>query len=197
MSPVQSELHDNIQRLRKELAANEQRLIKISQSLEQTKKEKLTVRRKFSHHKHILTVSHTKSRKLLEKAVEVRRQLQEKQQELHYLQLLQEQKEENEELKAIIERKVAEVRQLREILQVVEKELQNAKDKNRELREQLQQTATELVDKSARLQELERVRVELRADLEYQRRWIDQLLIQSAASTSRETYNGEIKVYLL
>ena len=127
----------------------------------------------------------------------MRRQLQEKQQELSYLQLLQEQQEENEELKAIIGRKEAEVRQLRESMQVVEKELHNAKDENHLLREQLQQTAKDLTEKSARLQEVERAKVELRADLEHERRRIDRLLMQSAASTSRETYTGEIKVCTL
>ena len=122
--------------------------------------------------------------------------------ELNFLQQLQGQlreseewKREREELRELLMHKDAEVQQLQEQLREVEKELECAREEACSLREELHRVTVELVERSARVQELERARDKLEESVNWQRKLVEMSLMQStAAASSNEALLREIKV---
>ena len=124
--------------------------------------------------------------------------------ELNFLKQLQGQlresekeKREKDDLREVLMHKNAEMRQLQEQLSEVEKELGCAREKACSLRKELERVTVELAEKSARVQEPERAREELKESVNWQRKLVEMSLMQStAAASSKEALLREIKVLM-
>ena len=146
------------------------------------------------HARQQATSAHTRVKVLLERKNEVGRQLQLRQKELNFLEQLQGQlrekeeiEREAEELKEVLILKGAEVRQLQEQLREVEKKLEIAKYETGSTREEVQRLTVELAGKSARVEELEKAREMLKGIVESQRNIIEtSLILSTAAANSKE-----------
>lgn len=143
------------------------------------------------HARQQATSAHMRVKVLLERKNEVERQLQLRQKELNFLEQLQGQlrekeeiEREGEELKEVLILKGAEVRQLQEQLREVEKKLEIAKNETGSMREEVQRLTVELAEKSARVEELEKAREMLNGIVEWQRNIIEMPLKQSTACAS-------------
>ena len=173
-------------------------------SLEQARKWRVDVTNKRIYARHEAASAHARVKVLSEKRKEMGRQLQLRKRELNFLQQVEGQlreseegKREREELREVLMHKDVEVRQLQEQLREVEKELKCAREEARSLREELQRVTVELAEKSARVQELERAREELKESVNWQRKLVEMSLIQStAAASSNEALLREIKVLI-
>ena len=180
----------------------DQRLSEVTHSLEQARKWRGDVTNKRIYARREAASAHVRVKVLLEKRKEMGRQLQLRKKELNFLKQVEGQlreseegKREREELREVLMHKDVEVRQLQEQLREVEKELKCAREEACSLREELQRVTVELVEKSARVQELERARDKLEESVNWQRKLVEMSLIQSTAS-SNEALLREIKVYL-
>ena len=197
VSSIQSQLLDYAQQLHNKLETDDQRLVKVTCSLEQARKWKEAVAKKRICARHEATSAHARVKVLLQRRKEVVRQLQLRQKELSFLQQLQGQLREGEretqEVREVLTQKDVEVRQLQEQLSELEKELGCAREEVQSLREKLQIVTEELADKSARVQELKKAKAELKEYLDMESRRVDMLLMQSSAS-SKEALLKEVKV---
>lgn len=160
--------------------------------------------------KHKAVGAYSKVKILLERKKAVGKQLQMRQRELKFLQQLERQLREREEvgrdreegerekedLREILVFKDAEVRDVQKQLREVEKELGCVIEEACSLRKELQSVNVELAEKSAKVQELEKTKDKLEGYLDGERRRVDMLLMQSAAS-SKEVLIKEIKVHIL
>ena len=202
MSSLQSELLDRAQQLHYKVEADEQQLCEVTNLLAQATQLSVSARNKRTLTKHQATGAYMRVKMLLEKKNEVERQLKLRQSELRFLQRLQGHLRESEdggwdregeELGKVLIEKDKEVRRLQEQLREVEKELAGAREEAHSLREELQRVTVELAEKSTRVQELERTRDKLEGYLDWKRRRVDMLLIQSTASSTQALLK-EIKV---
>ena len=200
VSSLQSQLLSRAQQLHQEVEAYDQRLSEVTNFLEQARKWRGDVTNKRIYARREAASAHARVKVLLERRKEMGRQLQLRNKELSFLQQLQGQLRESEEgkrnkedLREVLMHKDAEVRQLQEQLREVEKELGCAREKTCSLREELQRVTVELEEKSASVQELVRTRDKLEGYLDWERRRVDMLLIQSTASSSQALFK-EIKV---
>ena len=200
MSSLQSQLLGHAQQLNHELEGDDQRLSRINHALEQATNGRVSARSKLLHTRQEADGAYVRVKVLLERRKEVERQLQFRQRELRFLQQLQgqqrereEEEREREELKAVLMRKDAEVRQLQDQLREVERELGGAREEASSLREELQRVTVELAEKSATVRQLERERDRLEIYLDRENKKVEMLLVQSAAS-SKEALQREIKV---
>jgi len=202
VSSLQSQLLSRAQQLHLEVEAYDQHLSEVNHSLEQARKWRGDVTNKRIYARREAASAHAKVKVLLERRREMGRQLQLRNKELSFLQQLQGQlkeseegKREREELREVLMYKDVEVRQLQEQLREVEKELGCSKEEARSWREELQRVTVELAEKSARVQELERAREEMKESVNWQRKLVEMSLIQStAAASSKEALLREIKV---
>ena len=202
VSSLQSQLLSRAQQLHQEVEAYDQRLSEVTHSLEQARKWRGDVIDKRIYARREAASAHARVKALLERRKEMGRQLQLRNKELTFLQQLQGQlreseegEREREELREVLMHKDVEVRQLQEQLREVEKELVCAKEEAHSWREELQRVTVELAEKSARVQELERAREEMKESVNWQRKLVEMSLIQStAAGSSKEALLREIKV---
>ena len=202
VSSLHSQLLSHAQQLHQEVETYDQRLNEVTHSLEQARKLRGDITNKRIYARHEAASTHARVKVLLERKKEMGRQLQLRKRELNFLQQLQGQlrgseegMREREELREVLMHKDAEVRQLQEQLWEVEKELGCARVEACSLREELQRVTVELTEKSARVQELERAREELKESVNWQRKLVEMSLIQStAAASSNEALLREIKV---
>ena len=188
------QLASRIQQMTQEVEVHDNELTTIECLLDQSRKEKAFACSKHVHGKNNLTAAYNKTKRLLHERREVKQQLKLKEKELQYLQILQKQQEENEDLRAIIEAKEAEIMLLRESLDGLRQDLESSQEEAKSLREQLHQSTNELAGKSVHVQQLERTRADLMTILESERRRVDQLLMQSAATGMGEIVK-EVKVF--
>ena len=202
VSSLQSQLLSRAQQLHQEVETYDQQLSEVTHSLEQVRKWRGDVINKKIYARREAASAHARVKVLLERRREMGRQLRLRKRELSFLQRLQgqlreseEEEKEREELREVLMYKDVEVRQLQEQLREVEKELGCAREEARSLREELQRVTVELAEKSARVQELERTREELKESVNWQRKLVEMSLIQStAAASSKEALFREIKV---
>ena len=178
----------------------DQRLSEVTHSLEQARKWRGDVIKKRIYARREAASALARVKVLLERKKEMGGQLQLRKKELSFLQQLQGQlskreegEREREELRQVLIHKDAEVRWLQEQLREVEKELGWAREEARSWMEKLQSVIVELAEKSARVQGLERERDKLEGYLDWERRRVDMLLMQSTTS-SKEALLKEIKV---
>ena len=200
VSSLQSQLLSCAQQLHQELETYYVQLSEVTHSLEQARKRKKCVADERIYARHEAASAHAKEKVLLVRRMDMGWQLELKKRELCFLQQLQGQlregeegKREREELRKVLMHKDVEVRQLQEQFREVEKELGCVGKKAHSLREDFQRMTVELLEKSAKVQELERTRDKLEGYLDGKRRRIDMLLIQSTTS-SKEALLKEIKV---
>ena len=173
------------------MEADEQQLSEVTQFLEQAINVRGATTNKRLHARQQATSAHMRVKVLLGRKIEVERQLQLRQKELNFLEQLQGQlrekeeiEREGEELKEVLILKGAEVRQLQEQLREVEKKLEIAKNETGSMREEVQRLTVELAEKSARVEELEKAREMLKGIVEWQRNIIEMPLKQSTACAS-------------
>ena len=189
------QLASRIQQMTQEVEVHDNELTTIEDLLDRSRKEKTFARSKHICGKNNLTTACNKTKRLLHERREVKQQLKLKEKELQYLQFLQKQQEENEDLRAIIEAKEAEIMLLRESLDGLRQKLESSREEANSLREQLCQSTIELAEKSADVRQLERTRADLMTILESERKRVDQLLMQSAATGMGEI-GKEVKVFI-
>ena len=204
VSSLQSELLDRAQQLHYKVEADEQQLCEVTNLLAQATQLSGSASNKRILTKHQATSAHMRAKMLLEKKSEVERQLKLRQNELRFLQKLQGHlresedggwDKEGEELREVLTQKDKEVRRLQEQLNEVEKELECAREEAHSFKEGLQRVTVELEEKSATVQELEKRRDKLEESVNWQRKLVEMLLIQStAAASSKEALLREIKV---
>ena len=125
----------------------------------------------------MLCESSRKTKKLRKERDETRKQLELKEQELHFLCQQERHQRDNADLRVVIAEKETEIRLLKEKLSEVERELISERGKNEELRERLQQTTVDLAKQCERARGLERCR----AELERERRRMDTKIIIETA----------------
>ena len=196
VSSMDHQLASRIQQITQELRVHDNELTIIKDLLDRSRKEKAFARSKHVHDKNNLMTVHNKTKRFMHERREVRQQLKLKEKELQYLQFLQKQQEKNEDLRAIIEAKEAEIMLLRESLDGLMLKLESSQEEAKSLREQLHPSTIELAEKSAEVRQLERTRADLMTILESERRRVDQLLMQSAA-TGMGDFVKEVKVFTL
>ena len=205
VSSLQSELLDRAQQLHYKVEADELQLCEVTNLLAQATQLSVASSNKRIHTKQQATTAHERVKMLLAKKSEVEGQLKLRQSELGFLQQLQGYLvgsddggwDGGEKLGEVLIQKDKEVRQLQEQLKEVEKKLECAREEACSLREELQRVTVELVEKSARVQELERAREELKERVNWQRKLVEMSLIQStAAASSNEALLREIKVLI-
>ena len=145
-----------------------------------------------------LCESSKKTEKLIKERDETKKQLELKEQELHFLHRHQEDsaklqirmvvaekeaelqkrhQKDNADLRVVIAAKEAEIKFLNEKLSEVERELISERKKNEELHERLQQTTADLAEQCERVRWLERSR----AELERERRRVDTRIMLETA----------------
>ena len=115
--------------------------------------------------------------KLRKERDETRKQLELKEQELHFLRQQERHQRDNADLRVVIAEKETEIRLLKDKLSEVERELISERGKNEELRERLQQTTADLAEQCERVRGLERSR----AELERERRQVDTRIMLETA----------------
>ena len=203
VSSLQSELLDRAQQLHYKVEADEQQLCEVTNLLAQATQLSVASSNKRILTKQQATSAHERVKMLLAKKSEVEGHLKLRQSELGFLQQLQGYlvgsddggQDGGEKLGEVLIQKDKEVRQLQEQLKEVEKKLECAREEAHSLREELQRVTVELAEKSARVQELERAREELKESVNWQRKLVEMSLIQStAAASSNEALLREIKV---
>lgn len=191
-----------VQQLQQKFEADEKQLSEVTQFFEQAVILRGAACNKHLHARQQATSAHTRVKVLLERKNEMEMQLHLRWKELNFLEQLQEQLKEKEEmerekeqLKEVLLHKGAEVRQLQEHLREVEKKLEIAKEMTCSLRKEVQRLTVELAEKSARVEELEKAKEELKASMEWERNMMEKSLMQStAAASSKEALFRELKV---
>ena len=204
VSSLQSELLDRAQQLHYKVEADEQQLCEVTNLLAEATQLSVASNNKRILSKHQATSAHEGVKMLLVEKSEMERQLKLRQSELGFLQQLQgylvESEDgrwdrEREELGEVLIQKDEEVERLQKQLSEVEKDLKCAREEAHSLREELQRVTVELEKESARVQELERAREELKESVNWQRKLVEMSLMQStAAASSIEALLREIKV---
>ena len=99
--------------------------------------------------------------KMTEQRDQIKRDLDKKEKELHLFRMQAESQKNNTKWQAIIERKEAEVGQLRSHMTKVERDLSRAKEEHKKFREQLHHTTQELAENCEQVRGLEKSRAEL------------------------------------
>ena len=203
VSSLQSQLLDRVQQLHYMVEADEQQLSEITHLLDQSTKLRVVSSNHRIHTRHQAATAFARVKVLLEKKNEVGRKLQLRQKELRFLEQLHEllrdrvegEGEEGIELREVLISKDEEVRCLQEQLREAEKEVRCAKEEVHSLREELHRVTMEFVKQSARVQELEREKDKLEDSVNWQRKLVEMLLIQSTAvASSKGDFLKEIKV---
>ena len=156
-------------------------------------RERAILKRRFSQaRKNALDVQ-AKATRLIDQRKKIEGQLELKQYELE---LLRSAEKDKQKLQKIIDSKDIEIKHLQEQLQVINAELEVTRKEGYDFREQLQQVIKELEVKSAEVRLIERSRMELRADLDAERKRVDMLLMQRSASASGDKSTIEMEVSL-
>ena len=132
-----------------------------------------------------------KTTRLIDQRKKIEGQLELKQYEVDVLRSAEKDKQ---KLQRIVDSKDLEIKHLQEQLQVINAELEVTRKEGYDFREQLQQVTKELEVKSAEVRLIERARMELRADLDAERKRVDMLLMQRSASASGDKSTIEMEV---
>lgn len=155
-------------------------------------RERVILKQRFAQaRKNALDVQ-AKATRLIDQRKKIEGQLELKQYELE---LLRSAEKDKQKLQKIIDSKDIEIKHLQEQLQVINAELEVTRKEGYDFREQLQQVTKELEVKSAEVRLIERSRMELRADLDSERKRVDMLLMQRTASASGDTIEMEVSLW--
>ena len=191
--PAQQKICSQVEQMRSAIESKDVELMVRKQTSSEAQNARALAREKFQQIKRDAVQVQTRVTKLITQKIQIQRQMQQKERGLRKLQQIQER--EKGELQSLIDERNEEIRRLQQALEAVQAELAFEKQKASSLQEQLQQVTKDLEVKSAKVQELESARQELKAFLDSQRKMVDQLLMQqTAASNSQQQYTKEIQV---
>ena len=172
-------------RLEKAVKEKDRELALKDQSLEEAKRQKSETNQKIMQLRWTIKQNKTKTIRLVEEKVEAEKQLHLKEQQLQLLCTIV---HKDSELLQNLEK---EIRELRQRLQSVEKELILERNLSKELRQKLQQATEELAKKSAVEQEQQEAKEHLKSNLERERQTVDFLRVQL---TSKDQHIREVEV---
>ena len=172
-------------KLEKAVKEKDRELALKDQSLEEAKRQKSEANQKIMQLRWTIKQNKTKTIRLVEEKVEAEKQLHLKEQQLQLLCTIV---HKDSELLQNLEK---EIRELRQRLQSVEKELILERNLSKELRQKLQQATEELAKKSAVEQEQQEAKEHLKSNLERERQTVDFLRVQL---TSKDHHIREVEV---
>ncbi len=178
-----TQLLAEIQRLHGKFDEQDKKMTAINAALEIERSERQTALENTLKSLRSVEDGQRELKSLKDLEVVIKEQLESKKRELHYLQqLLQFRTRENEELNTLIKSKQGEIEQLQSNLLKTEGKLENVQETVKLLRDQLSQARRELEASHGRVQELERERAELQAEMNRERREVEHTLMQKAAA---------------
>ena len=182
---MRKSLRTRIERLEKAVKEKDRELALKDQSLEEAKRQKSEANHEMVQLRQTIKQNKTKTIRLVEEKVEAEKQLHLKEQQLQLLHTIV---HKDSELLQNLER---EIRELRQHLQSVEKELILERNLSKELRKKFQQATEELAKKSAVEREREEAKEYLTTHLERERQTVDFLRVQL---TSKDQHIREVEV---
>ena len=182
---MQNSLKTRIVELEKAVKEKDRELALKDQSLEEAKRQKREANQKIMQLRWTIKQNKTKTIRLVEEKVEAEKQLHLKEQQLQLLCTIV---HKDSELLQNLEK---EIRELRQRLQSVEKELILERNLSKELRQKIQQATEELAKKSAVEQERQEAKDYLKSNLERERQTVDFLRVQL---TSKDQHIREVEV---
>ena len=194
-SAMKEHLSSQIEKLRNNVKEKDRELAVKDQSLEETKRQKDAVSQKVIQLRQTVKQNYTKTIRLVEEKAEAEKQLQLKERELQLLRtVVQKDSELLQKDRELLQNLEKEIRELRQRLQSVEKELALERNLSKELRQKLQQATEELAKKSAVEREREEAKEYLKTHLERERQTVDSLRVQL---TSKDRHIREVEVQTL
>ena len=182
---LQQSLSTRIEKLEKDVKEKDRELALKDQSLEEAKRQKSEANHKMMQFRDIIKHNQTKIIHLVEEKAEAEEQLHLKEQQLQLLHTIV---HKDSELLHNLEK---EIRELRQCLQSVEKELTLERNLTKKLKKQLQQATEELAKKSAVERERKEAKEYLKTYLERERQMVDSLRMQL---TSKDQHIREVQV---
>ena len=182
---LQKSLSTRIEKLEKDVKEKDRELALKDQSLEEAKRQKSEANHKMVQLRQTIKQNTTKTISLVEEKAEAEKQLHLKEQQLQLLRTIV---HKDSELLQNLEK---EIRELRQRLQSVEKELTLERNLSKELRKKLQQATEELAKKSAVEREWEEAKEYLKTHLERERQTVDSLRVQL---TSKDQHIRDVEV---
>ena len=194
-SAMKEHLSSQIEMFRNNVKEKDRELAVKDQSLEETKRQKDAVSQKVIQLRQTVKQNNTKTIRLLEEKTEAEKKLQLKERELQLLRtVVQKDSELLQKDRELLQNLEKEIRELRQRLQSVEKELALERNLSKELRQKLQQATEELAKKSAVEREREEAKEYLKTHLERERQTVDSLRVQL---TSKDRHIREVEVQTL
>ena len=192
---LQKRLSSQIAKLRNSVKEKDRELTLKDQSLEEAKRQKDAVRQRMMQLRQTIKQKDTKTIRLVEEKAEAEKQLQLKERELQLLcTVVQKDSELLQKDRELLQNKEKEIRELRQRLQAVEKELALERNLSKKLRQKLQQATKELAKKSTVEREREEAKEYLKTHLERERLKVDSLRMQL---TSKDQHIREVEVQTL
>ena len=185
---LEEHLSSQIEKLRNNVQEKDRDLALKDQSLEEAKRQKDAVNQKMIQLRQTVKQNYTKTIRLVEEKAEAEKQLHLKEQELQLLRTIV---HKDSELLQNLEK---EIRELRQRLRSVEKELILERNLSKKLRQKLQKATEELAKKSAVEREREEAKEHLKTHLERERQTVDFLRVQL---TSKDQHIREVEVQTL
>ena len=199
---LQKYLSSQIEKLRNNVKEKDRELSLKDQSLVEAKRQKDATSQKMMQLRRTIKQNNTKTIRLVEEKAEAEKQLQLKKRELQLLhrvvhkdsELLQKDRELLQKDRELLQNLEKEIMELRQRLQLVERELTLERNLSRELRQKLQQATEELAKKSAVERERQEAKEYLKTHLDRERQTVDSLRVQLA---SKDRHIREVEVQML
>ena len=199
---LQKYLSSQIEKLRNNVKEKDRELSLKDQSLVEAKRQKDATSQKMMQLRRTIKQNNTKTIRLVEEKAEAEKQLQLKKRELQLLhrvvhkdsELLQKDRELLQKDRDLLQNLEKEIMELRQRLQLVERELTLERNLSKELRQKLQQATEELAKKSAVERERQEAKEYLKTHLDRERQTVDSLRVQLA---SKDRHIREVEVQML
>ena len=199
---LQKYLSSQIEKLRNNVKEKDRELSLKDQSLVEAKRQKDATSQKMMQLRQTIKQNNTKTIRLVEEKAEAEKQLQLKKRELQLLhrvvhkdsELLQKDRELLQKDRELLQNLEKEIMELRQRLQLVERELTLERNLSKELRQKLQQATEELAKKSAVERERQEAKEYLKTHLDRERQTVDSLRVQLA---SKDRHIREVEVQML
>ena len=199
---MQKYLSSQIEKLRNNVKEKDRELLLKDQSLVEAKRQKDATSQKMMQLRRTIKQNNTKTIRLIEEKAEAEKQLQLKKRELQLLhtvvhkdsELLQKDRELLQKDRELLQNLEKEIMELRQCLQLVERELTLERNLSKELRQKLQQATEELAKKSAVERERQEAKEYLKTHLDRERQIVDSLRVQLA---SKDRHIREVEVQML
>ncbi len=192
---AEKKAREEIDKLESVIKANKHRLSEVSHSLQEEKQAEAMARCHIQEVRRNLRPHGSKVSELKERRRKSSKELERKRRELHFLQSqLKVERKEKEELRAIVRNKEEEITQLNQHILKADDEIQALRNTHAEAIRELDVKTRELEVKSARVQELERSRVNLEESIK-QERWFMTQVLQSHQPDRMRACSAETQVF--